>query len=106
MSNLETVTDPPPPHVIFLDLNMPFKNGIECLKYIRENPKLKDIPVVVLSTTSSQEAVDQTYQQGANYYICKPRTFQHLVKVIEKVLSIDMWQLPQPPKEKFVLAAA
>ena len=106
MRNLETLTAHPPPNVIFLDLNMPFKNGLECLKEIRETPKLKEIPVVVFSTTDNENVVDKTYQLGANYYICKPRSFRLLVKAIETILTLEMWKAPQPPKEKFVLVIA
>ena len=106
MSNLETVTEAPPPHIVFLDLNMPFKDGFQCLQEIRNTPKLKEIPVVIFSTTASDDAVNKTYEQGANYYICKPRSFKLLVKAIETVLTLEMWQAPQPPKEKFVLSIA
>ena len=104
MSNLETITEPPPPDVIFLDLNMPRKNGFQCLEEIRNTTKFKDIPVVIFSTTINEDAVNKTYQHGANHYICKPRSFELLVKVIETVLALEMWQKPQPPKEKFILA--
>ena len=103
MSNLETILEPPPPDVIFLDLNMPRKNGFQCLEEIRNTPKLKDIPVVIFSTTTNEEAVNKTYQHGANHYICKPRSFELLAKAIETVLTLEMWQKPQPSKEKFVL---
>ena len=106
MSNLETVIEPPPPDVIFLDLNMPRKNGFQCLEEIRNTPKLKDIPVVIFSTTTNEDAVNKTYQHGANHYICKPQSFELLVKAIETVLTLEMWQAPQPPKEKFVLSIA
>jgi CheY-like chemotaxis protein len=102
MSNLESVV-PPPPDVIFLDLNMPRKNGLQCLEEIRSTPTLKSIPVVIFSTTASDEEVSKTYQHGANHYICKPRSFGLLVKAIEKVLTLDMWMKPQPTKEEFVL---
>jgi CheY-like chemotaxis protein len=106
MINLEAVLTPPPPHVIFLDLNMPRKNGFECLQQIRTTPKLKDIPVIIFSTTAHNDAVDKTYHQGANYYIHKPRTFQLLVKAIETILTMEMWQKPQTSKDSFVLAIA
>ena len=106
MSNLETVIEPPPPDVIFLDLNMPRKNGFQCLEEIRNTPKLKDIPIVIFSTTANDDAVNKTYHHGANHYICKPHSFDLLVKVIETVLTLEMWLKPQPPKEKFVLAIA
>lgn len=106
MSNLELVAKPPPPDVIFLDLNMPRKNGFQCLKEIRESPRLKDIPVVILSTSASNSSVDETYNQGANYYICKPRSFTLLVKAIETVLQLNMWQTPRPDKKDFILSIA
>jgi CheY-like chemotaxis protein len=107
MEELEkNVTDPPPPHVIFLDLNMPGKNGFECLNEIRETPKLKDIPVVIFSTSSNKDAIDRTYRQGANHYISKPTSFRLLVTAIETVLHLDMWQQPRASREDFVLAIA
>jgi len=99
MSNLETVI----PDVIFLDLNMPRKNGFQCLEEIRNTPKLKDIPIVIFSTTANDDAVNKTYQLGANYYICKPHSFELLVKAIETVLTLEMLLKPQPPKRKFIL---
>lgn len=104
MSNLERVIQPPPPDVIFLDLNMPRKDGFQCLTEIRNTPKLKDIPIVIFSTTSHADAVNRTYQHGANHYICKPHSFELLVKAIETVLTLEMWQKPQPSKEQFILA--
>lgn len=103
MSNLEVLIKHPPPHVIFLDLNMPLKDGFQCLEEIRNTPKLRGIPVVIFSTTSNDISIDKSYQQGANYYIRKPTSFQLLVKVIEKALSLEMHQTPQPPKENFAL---
>jgi CheY-like chemotaxis protein len=102
MSNLETVV----PDVIFLDLNMPRKNGFQCLEEIRNTTKLKDIPIVIFSTTVNEDAVNKTYQLGANYYICKPSSFELLVKSIETVLTLEMLLKPQPPKEKFILTIA
>jgi DNA-binding response OmpR family regulator len=104
MSNLESVIEPPPPDVIFLDLNMPLKNGFQCLEEIRNTDKLKGIPIVILSTTANNDTVNKTYENGANHYICKPQSFGLLVKAIETVLTLEMWQKPQPPKEKFILA--
>jgi len=106
MSNLETVIEPPPPDVIFLDLNMPRKNGLQCLEEIRNTPKIKDIPTVIFSTTANDDAVNKAYQLGANYYICKPHSFELLVKAIETVLTLEMLPKPQPPIEKFILTIA
>ncbi len=104
MSNLETLTAHPPPDVIFLDLNMPLKNGFECLKEIRDTPKLKDIPIVIFSTTANQNAVEATYSLGANRYLRKPNSHQLLMKTIETVLKLDLWeQNQQPQRDKFLL---
>lgn len=96
-------TVPPPPDVIFLDLNMPRKNGLECLMEIRQTDKLKGIPVVILSTSSNADIVEKTYQQGANYYICKPNSILRLKKLIEKVMAFDLrQQSKQPSRENFL----
>ena len=68
----ELEIDPPPPYVIFIDLNMPHKNGFECLEEIRKMPKCKNTPVAIFSTTACENAVEKTYALGANCYICKP----------------------------------
>lgn len=97
-------TVPPPPEVIFLDLNMPRKNGFECLEEIRRSPKLRSIPVVILSTTSNRDVIEKTYRNGANYYVCKPQSYALLKKAVEQVLSLSQEQLNnQPQIEKFVI---
>lgn len=99
--------EPPPPHVIFLDLNMPRKNGIECLKEIRGNHRTKNIPVVIFSTTANEHAIETTYSLGANCYICKPGSHRLLKKAIETVLALNLWEQNQRlPKDKFVLTIA
>jgi len=102
----EIVSDePPPPHVIFLDLNMPRKNGIECLKEIRENPRTKKIPVVIFTTTASENAIETSYALGANCYIRKPSSHKLLKKAIETVMELNLWeQNLLLPKENFVLS--
>lgn len=80
---------PPPPDVIFLDLNMPRKNGFECLAEIRNSQSLKDIPVVIFSTAGEEEAIDRLYEQGANYFIKKPGSFSKLKMAIQQILAID-----------------
>lgn len=98
---------PPAPQIIFLDLNMPRKNGFECLEEIRKDPKLKDIPVIIFSTTSNNDIVNRTYLQGANYYICKPQSYTLLKRTIQTVLSFDYNKLNQQPlREKFVINVA
>ena len=98
-------TTPPPPHLIFLDLNMPLLNGFECLEQIRKNNKYKNIPVVICSTSSQKEAIDQVYKKGADYYLCKPDSFQQLKKLLHTVCSIDhLKQTSRRSREEFFIS--
>jgi CheY-like chemotaxis protein len=93
------------PDVLFLDLNMPLKNGIECLEEIRNDAKLKGLPVVIFSTSAHPGTIDRMYEGGAHLYIRKPNDFKTLRNVIHHALSID-WDHPEKPqKESFVLEA-
>lgn len=73
------------PGVILLDLNMPKKDGRETLKELKSDAKLKDIPVVVFTTSKADEDIFRSYQLGSNSFITKPVTFEKLVKVISAV---------------------
>lgn len=79
------------PNVIFLDLNMPIKNGMQCLREIRENPKFNDMYIAIYSTSSSDADIKDTFLNGASIYINKPNCFNKLKETIEKVLNIN-WQ--------------
>ncbi|HXL72473.1 MAG TPA: response regulator [bacterium] len=79
----------PKPCFILLDLNMPKLDGREALKIIKEDEKLKGIPVVIMTTSKAEEDIFASYNEGANSYITKPITFIGLVKVI-KALK-DYW---------------
>jgi CheY-like chemotaxis protein len=95
--------DAAPPDVIFLDLNMPRKNGFECLSEIRERAHLRNIPIVIFSTTAQPEAVNNVYENGASCFVCKPNTFQQLKTTIRHILSIN-WEGEELPlsKEQFI----
>lgn len=92
------------PDVIFLDLNMPRKSGIECLEEIRSNNLLKDISIAIYSTSGSEDDIEKTFLKGANIYIRKPNDFEKLKKAIGQVLSIN-WQYhtSRLNKENFLL---
>jgi CheY-like chemotaxis protein len=79
------------PQVLFLDLNMPKKNGIECLNEIKANDKLSDIAIAIYSTSASEKDIEETFVLGANIYIKKPSDFKELKKVLSEVVSIN-WQ--------------
>jgi len=71
------------PDLIVLDLNMPGKDGRQALKEIKSDERLKSIPVVVLSTSRSEEDIDYSYKTGANSYITKPDSFDALTKTFK-----------------------
>ncbi|MNK08436.1 Response regulator rcp1 [compost metagenome] len=79
------------PDIIFLDLNMPRKSGIECLKEIRNDDRLKKISIAIYSTSSSEQDIENTFVSGANVYIKKPNDFNMLKKILSDVVHIN-WQ--------------
>ena len=81
----EGYADAPRPGLILLDLNMPRKDGREALKEIKDDAGLKEIPVVVLTTSKDEEDVLRTYNLGANSYITKPVTFDGLCDVMRSL---------------------
>jgi chemotaxis family two-component system response regulator Rcp1 len=81
--------DAPHPDLILLDLNLPKKDGREVLKEIKSDPKLRRIPVVILTTSRAEEDIKGTYNQHANCYIIKPVDFDQFVNVVKTVE--DFW---------------
>jgi len=79
----EDPAESPWPGVILLDLNMPRKDGREALKEIKADPRLRRIPVVVLTTSKAEEDVYKTYDLGVSSFITKPITFEGLVEVMK-----------------------
>jgi CheY-like chemotaxis protein len=71
------------PGVILLDLNMPRMDGREALKEIKSDPELKEIPVVIFTTSKAEEDIFRSYQLGVNSFITKPVTFDGLLQVIQ-----------------------
>jgi CheY-like chemotaxis protein len=67
------------PGLILLDLNMPKKDGREALKEIKSDPRLRSIPIVILTTSKAEEDIFRAYDLGVNSFIVKPVTFQSLV---------------------------
>jgi len=81
----------PLPQLLFLDLNMPKKSGLECLTEIKKIERLKNLTVVIYSTSSSEKDIEDTFLKGANIYIKKPAHLTVLKKTLSHVLSIN-WQ--------------
>lgn len=77
----------PRPSLILLDLNMPRKDGREALQEIKSDPNLRQIPVVVMTTSKSEEDICRAYDLGVNSFIAKPVTYESLVEVMKTVSS-------------------
>ena len=100
----ERTTDPPPPHVLFLDLNMPRKNGFEVLSELKLDEKLQKLPVIIFSTSFAEDVANQLYKNGAHYYIRKPADFSQLKKLIYQAVMLATEEtMIQPAIENFVL---
>jgi CheY-like chemotaxis protein len=86
------------PHLILLDLKMPRKGGLEALQEIKSDPRLRSIPVVVLTTSRAEEDIFQSYELGVNSFIAKPSSFQELVEVMQTLGRYwrDTVELPRP----------
>jgi len=84
------------PALLFLDLNMPRKNGMECLLEIRQMPKYRDMVIAIYSTSSSEKDIEQTFFSGANVYMKKPTDFAVLKEMLHKIVtSVNVYS--QPP---------
>lgn len=75
------------PHILFLDLNMPRVTGLQCLKEIRGNEKLKKLLVAIYSTSDNEKDMEETFLNGANIYIVKPPDFNTLKKMLGKAVD-------------------
>ena len=73
------------PGLIFLDLNMPRVNGLKALQIIKADPLLRRIPIIVLTTSKTEEDIIKSYALGVNSYISKPTRFADLVEVIGEI---------------------
>lgn len=86
----------PLPGMILLDLNMPRKDGREALREIKADPRLRSIPVVILTTSKAEEDILRAYDLGVNSFILKPVTFESLVE-ITKTLSKYWFEVVELP---------
>ncbi|HEY0045563.1 MAG TPA: response regulator [Flavobacterium sp.] len=93
---LHALNNPPPnPSVIFVDLNMPGKNGYDIIREIKASNVFKNLPIIILSTASDSKSIELSKAAGANLYIKKANSVGELRKSIEYVLGID-WKGGQP----------
>lgn len=79
----------PEPDLMLLDLNLPGKDGREVLAEVKQDPRLKHIPVVIVTTSSAEEDILKSYGLHANCYVTKPVNFDQFIKVVHSIE--DFW---------------
>lgn len=88
----------PTPDLILLDINMPVLDGHAALKAIKADPRFRAIPVIVLTTSSSDQEVSKTYHEGANCYVTKPVGLDQLAKVVGSIEQFWLTVVKLPPR--------
>ena len=88
----------PRPGIILLDLNMPKKDGREALTEIKADPELRQIPVIILTTSKSEEDILRTYDLGVNSFITKPVSFVSLAEVMKAITKYWFEIVELPPE--------
>ena len=90
--------------MLFLDLNMPRKTGYECLSEIKSDDKLKNLPVIIISTSFEHDVVNSLYKGGADFYLRKPGDFSLLKQLIYNAVNLVTNLTSNPrSKDKFVV---
>jgi len=89
----------PRPDLIFLDLNMPRKDGREVLQELKADPQLKLIPVVILTTSKAEQDIVKSYGLHANCYITKPVDFERFAEVVQTVQDFWFTVVTLPPSD-------
>jgi CheY-like chemotaxis protein len=93
------------PDILFLDVNMPLRNGKECLAAIRANERCNDMPVVMYSTSDSPRDIEETYELGANIYVRKPNGLDDLSEILTAVIEIyERDRIRRTTREHYVLS--
>ena len=91
------------PDLIFLDLNMPRKNGMECLVEIRTDANLDNTVIAIYSTSSDRKEIDNALLAGANIFITKPHNFEALKKIVAEVLTTNLQHETTSMKKEYFM---
>lgn len=91
------------PDIILVDLNMPYKDGLEALREIRSNEAYQKIFIIIYSITGDKNSITMAYDIGADMYLIKPEDFDGMLSVVKKVYGIDWKNFTKPGREEFVL---
>jgi CheY-like chemotaxis protein len=90
--------DKPRPDLVLLDLNMPKKDGREVMEDMKDDPSLRRIPVVVLTSSEAEEDVVRSYELNANAYLTKPVDFDGFVDIVKRIEDFWFSVVKMPPK--------
>lgn len=90
MDSLSDLSKKKLPEFIFLDINMPGKSGLECLEEIRKCENLRDVNVIMLSTSRDPDNIRQTFDKGATFYAVKPTSYEKLKSLLKYILTINL----------------
>jgi CheY-like chemotaxis protein len=92
------------PELLFLDIHMPCKDGISCIREIRQSKDYDDLPIIMFSSDVYKKTVEECFRNGANFYLVKPTSFTGLSEKLKKILSLD-WEgnMHYPPLANFLL---
>jgi len=82
-----TIQETPAPELLLLDLNIPGMDGFQVLEWIRGQPGLRKMPVVIFSSSGAAADIDQAYELGANSYLVKPFDFRRLTEIVERMVG-------------------
>ena len=88
------------PDLLFLDLDMPYKNGLECLIEMKNEPALEKIPVVVFSSTTKPSNIQTAYEVGAHLFFIKPPIYSDYLSSIKAIFQLD-WSDPDAVKNQY-----
>jgi DNA-binding NarL/FixJ family response regulator len=89
------------PDILFIDLGMPCKNGMDCIRELRKNRAYDTLPIVVYSINTHPDIIHAAYVSGANLYLVKPSEYYNLVHSLDTILSMD-WSDPEKVKLNFL----
>lgn len=90
------------PDILFLDLDMPYKNGLECLIAMQDNPELENIPVIVFSSTTKPSNIQTAYEMGAHLFFIKPPIYSDYLSSIKAIFKLN-WNDPKAVKKQYCI---
>jgi CheY-like chemotaxis protein len=91
------------PDLIIMDINMPYKDGVEALAEIRNNSQFKEIPIIIYSTTKNEKSIDDCYEKGANLFVVKPNNFDGMVRVVKEICTMDWKNYKKRSRKEFLI---